>query len=298
MENNFDKVLILYNSVPYFESCFQARNIPVARTFRKISIPLKLIRKINALLKLPRDYWFGEWKKKLLSIDTIIVFSPIERDILQYIKKENEKIRIIYWYWNPILRSGKPSKEIYNLSEIWSFDPNDCKKYDLKYNTTFYFKNIKLPKNKIEFDVSFLGINKGRRKELENIEGVLNKNGLKTYFHIVPDKHESDESGPQPISYPKYLELLSKSKAILDINPIGQSGQTLRPMESIFLTKKLITNDGTITSCDFYKPENIFVLGQDDEKDLNQFINSPYEEVDEAIVARYDVKNWLRRFNL
>lgn len=298
MENNFDKVLILYNSVPYFELCFKAQNISVARTFKNVSLPLRIIRKISTLLKLPCDYWFGEWKEKLSSIDAMIVFSPIEKDILKYIKKENKKIRIIYWHWNPIVRSGKPPKEIYNLSEIWSFDPGDCEKYSFLPNTTFYFKNIRLPKNDIDFDVSFLGVNKGRRKELKNIEELLNRNQLKTYFHIVPDKHESDKSGPQPISYPEYLELLSKSRAILDINPIGQSGQTLRPMESIFLKRKLITNDFAITSCDFYKKENIFVLGLDDEKDLNQFINSPYKEVDDAIVARYDVKNWLKRFNL
>ena len=75
--------------------------------------------------------------------------------------------------------------------------------------------------------------------------------------------------------------MLSQSNCILDYNQEGQVGLTLRPMEALFLEKKLITNNKDIKNYDFYNPSNIFILGENNIEDIKEFINKPYEKVEQ-----------------
>jgi hypothetical protein len=168
----------------------------------------------------------------------------------------------------------------------------------LKFNTTFYFKTILLPKSTTEFDVIFIGNDKGRIDFLQNLQSKLNKFGVKGYYYIIPDKQQDEKKRYKQIPYSDYLQILSKTKVLIDVIPIGQSGLTLRAMESIFFKKKLITNDNSIINQDFYRNENIFIISQDNEDELINFINSPYLELGDEIVERYEVCNWIKRFNI
>ncbi|HCF38843.1 MAG TPA: hypothetical protein DER56_07285 [Thermosipho africanus] len=92
------------------------------------------------------------------------------------------------------------------------------------------------------------------------------------------------------------LTKIGKSKAILDILSNPNDGLSLRPMESMFHRKKLITNSLLISNYDFYRSQNIFILGEDDLNKLPEFLNSPYEDIDEELIKKYDFKSWLSRF--
>src|SRR5690606_7174788 len=122
----------------------------------------------------------------------------------------------------------------------------------------------------------------------------------KVYLHVSPTKRIDllfDKKNLKPaIGYKKVLEGVSKSRALLDIIEVTDSGQSQRVMESIFLEKKLVTNSELIENYDFYNPQNIFLLGKDDIDDLPEFLNSSYKKIDESIVESYDVRNWVKRF--
>ena len=76
----------------------------------------------------------------------------------------------------------------------------------------------------------------------------------------------------------------------------GQEGLTLRVLEALFYSKKLITNNKNIKKYDFYNPNNIFIWGVDDEKNLLNFINSDYITIEENILNRYSYDSWINRF--
>ncbi|MEO9003593.1 MAG: hypothetical protein ABI288_02600 [Ginsengibacter sp.] len=229
---------------------------------------------------------------------TVIVFADLHPEVLKYIKKVNKNVRIIYWYWDPVFRLGPPKKWIYKIAEMWSFDPDNCLKYGFKFNRTFYFRNIHLRKTATEYDVVFVGNDKGRIEYLQTLQNVFSKLRINGYYHIIPEKQNRDKIQYQEIPYVDYLNLIAKSKALIDVKPLGQSGLTIRVMESIFFKKKLITNDNSIINQDFYCSDNIFIQGMDREDQLIEFINSPYIELEAKIVERYDVKSWLERFNI
>ena len=67
-------------------------------------------------------------------------------------------------------------------------------------------------------------------------------------------------------------------------------------MESIFLKKKLITNNKNVKNFKFYNKNNIFIIGIDKWENLEEFLNKKYHDIDRKILEKYDFKNWLDRF--
>lgn len=51
-----------------------------------------------------------------------------------------------------------------------------------------------------------------------------------------------------------------------------------------------------IANYDFYRKENVFIIGKDDYKDLPKFLNTPYKKIPKKIVDYYDYHNWIKRF--
>ena len=123
---------------------------------------------------------------------------------------------------------------------------------------------------------------------------------LESKFHITPVRKKAkgyEKWYKNRMPYNEVLQYIEKSKAILDYVSDNQSGLTLRPLEAMFFRKKLITNDISIINRDFYKKENIFILGKDDISDLVDFLNNDYVKIDQKILDRYDFINWIERFN-
>lgn len=294
---NKDRTLIIYDSVKHFVPFIKSKGVKCFPSFRTVTKLEKIFRKISFKSGINKKEWYGEWKNHLSEVDCIIVFATNRYDYIHHIAKNNPEIRIIVWYWNPIFRCFNPDALRRENIEYWSFDREDCKKFNLQYNSTFYFDNISISKNELQKDVLFVGADKGRKNALNELEKILNNKNVSTNFHIVPDNNTSNPDEIKPIDYSDYLHLISSCKVILDYIQIGQAGLTLRPMESIFFKKKLITNDINILNEDFYNSDNIFVLDHDNIDRIVDFINAPYVNIDENIVSQYDFMKWLKRFD-
>lgn len=295
------KKLIIYNSVDYFVPYIQKEGVDVFQIYRKIPFLLKIIRKIIFKFNLPfKRIWFSEWIDRMDNYSEIIFFSTSPIQGLEFIRKKYPNIKIIFWYWNPVKISLHPDNVLKLGATPWAFDKADSIKYAINHNSTFYFKDLKLEEHEIDNDFLFVGLDKGRRAILEKLESDLKRKSLRTNFYIVDSNASSKNyTGNFPyISYSEYLIKLSKSRVIVDIMQEGQTGLTLRPMESIFFNKKIITDNLSIENADFYRPENVFILGKDDIDNIEEFINSPYRNIDHDILDSYDFKNWMSRFSL
>ena len=237
---------------------------------------------------------YGSWIFKLHKKKAIIIFETMySTKIGKFIKRVNPKCKVILFYWNTIAdRTRKSYLKDPNIDEFYTFDKMDAKKYGIKYNSQFYSNEIELPKNDIKYDVFFIGRDKGRKNELLSLEKKLSKLGLKTKFIIVSDERNF-------ISYQEYLNILSQSRVILDYVTSYQTGLSLRCMESIFFSKKIITNNPYIKDYDFYDKDNIFILNKRSNiKQLNKFINGEFKSIDKDIIDEYDYLSWIERFNV
>jgi hypothetical protein len=206
---------------------------------------------------------------------------------------------MVFWYWNPVRNSIPPSEVSGYINEMWSYSPDDCKKYDLKYNSQFYFSSIALTKTEMLYDVFFLGRDKGRLTELLELKQKFESLNLNVKFHIAPNQRQylkKERSYQKLISYDSALKEMARSRSILDILGDPNDGLSLRALESLFHKRKLITNCTAIVNYDFYDSQNIFILGKDDISYLPEFLESSFKNIDPDIVSSYEFKNWINRF--
>lgn len=302
-----EKILILFPEKNHFYFReIKKRNINIEETYTNLNnhFWLRIIRKLWMKLNIPFKFiWYGKWKKiDFCKFNEIILFNTLhDRDILRFIKKKNPSCRIIVWNWDPIISIGSSIlNDDTKKYEVWSFDYDDCKKYNLFYNSQFYFKvdNIK---NKPEYDVFFIGIDKGRYKTILKLEDEFAKRNVTTKILIVKNRYHYYGKKQkfllnEGIPYDEVIDYIKKSKAVLEINQEDQSGLTIRALECLFYEKKLITNNKNIKNEKFYSAENIFILGEDNLQKLDIFLRKPYFKVNPEIVEYFDFKKWIDRF--
>ena len=233
----------------------------------------------------------GSWKSKIKNTKVAIIFDTMyEEKVSSYIKKKNPNCKTILYFWN-IINDEKRLNILKdpNIDEFWTFDKEEAKKYNMKYNSQFYTDKITLKDKSITNDIFFLGRDKNRKKYIDGLKDIFDKNNIKSNIIFLTNEYKF-------IPYETYLDYLSESKAVLDVNVEGQSGLSLRCMESLFFHKKLITNNKNIKKYDFYNKNNIFILEEDDYSKLNSFINSKYVDIDKKIIKKYDIESWISVF--
>lgn len=276
------------------------RGIQAESIMKDHSSIIQVVRKIHTKLKFPfQSIWYKPWKKALDYYDTVIIHDAYYTiETARYIKQVNPNIRVIIWYWNPVNKSV-PVEMFQKLEcEIWSFDEADCQRYNLNYNTQYYSTGL-IAKNKtIKTDIFFVGADKGRLTTILELERKMKQLNITTNFHVTEGGKLSNNNYDykERLSYEEIVENISQSKCVLDFVSDGQTGLTLRPLEALFFSKKLITNDKSIKERNFYHQNNIFILGIDDIEQLPSFIESDYFEIDRSILLSYDLEQWFSRF--
>lgn len=316
-----EKVLIItivnYGFIPfskennvYIESLYKRNNL----NFLKRILHKLFFSKSNVLLAFPMflqkiifKIVFSNWFKLLRKVDTIIIFDG-EKDaqILKMVHKLYPSKRLLVWYWNSI-GEGIVSPNSFNrkYTELWSFDPQNCKDYNLKYNVQFYprenaINNANLPN---DIDLLYVGADKTQQRIniLEEVKRICLKEGIKFFFYLVKQSKDNIKTSiayRSFLKYPQVIQLISKSTAILDITKDNQSGLTLRPLEALFFDKKLITNNEDIIYHKLYKlnSANIYILNKE-KKSLKEFMESPLSKANTAYLKKYySFDTWLSNF--
>lgn len=252
----------------------------------------RAIRKIHLQSPLPfKSIWYDDWKYNVEKYDTVITADTGNTfAVIKDLKKHYPELRIINWYRNPVSKAAPIITNANDYCEVWSFDKSDCIKYGLQYNPQFCVKCVIQPNNSIaKTDAFFIGGNKGRLEQLLNLETKLQQEGQVTDFKIV-----GYNSGR--LTYREVIERIINTKIIVDIQSVGQEGLTLRPIEALLYEKKLITNNINVRTYNFYNSNNIFILNEDSEEKLNQFLKTPYQKMPISIVKEYQIPGWINKF--
>lgn len=252
---------------------------------------IRALRRIWIKCKFPmQSIWYGKWKEELNEYNTIILHaSSLVLDIPKWIHKKYPDMRIIMWYWNRVYEGTIPDKISDLQVECWSFDFDDCKKYDMKNNVQYYCMPEKMSGEQEKKDIYFVGLDVGRREQIEKIREVAEKQNLSCDFHIIKNKTYA-------IPYREIQRDILKCKAILEINREGQSGYTLRVMESLFFDKKLITNNEAVLQAPFYKKSNIYIIKDEKLEGLKEFLEVPYDKSVSIYKEDYTMEAWFLNF--
>lgn len=251
-------LVLLANEIDSLNYTVDSNVADTAVIYPSINLLWRGIRRLYHISGLPKFCIFWSLKKEeIQKYDSIIIFECMyPMDIIEYIRKINKKCRIIYWFWGsivdkkntPLYPSKKYTKQLlknrqkYNY-ELWSFDRSDCCKYNLQYNNQMGVKFNYCEKNKATTDVFFMGQDKNRIEQINELAGLFDKLGISFDFRIIPTprkKYSKDEKylwKKSLLPYQKMIKEELNSKCLLELVQQGQGDITWRALEAFF-TKK------------------------------------------------------------
>lgn len=284
----------------------------------KRSIFFKILREFSKRFKssfihkyfnsIVRDYYMKHILNFTEKIDYFFVIAGREfsKEFIQDLKKKNPGIVCIIFLWDK-LEYTTLRNSIEEFDYVFSFDPEDCKKYNFIFRPSFTYisPNNIVEYNERKYDFSYIGAlrDEYRYQIVSNIFDVLGNLKKKIYIHLFKSKKEKISFYYEPtlvkdykIAYQENLNVIKNSKVILDI-PFGkQKGVTLRVSESLQLEVKLITTNEDIKKYDFYNPKNIKVV-QNLEDILRiepDFFEEQYVKISPEIVEKYTVEGFIK----
>ena len=245
----------------------------------------------NFFERLLRELWFRVrflpnriWYNKDLLPTTpkyILVSDPlITVDYLEWLHIKFPNAQLNFAYGNMVGKAThlKPH-QIPSYYRVWTYDKYDSDKYGIRLSkTSVYYHSFVKPKENAEYDVVYVGADKGRGDFLLQLESKLNEMGMRTKFVIVKDgKFARGKSYYQKrLTYDEITSLIVKSKAILNVALENQQGITVRDMESLFFDVKLLTTNNNIKNTDIYNTNNVYIIEDLSLKCLQQFMSLPH----------------------
>ena len=252
------------------------------RYYPTLSFIQKVSKKIFKNEKLIVENYFKELLKNLKDeYDYVLVIKGDKiPDFFYKAIRKKYKCPFILYQWDSIKRVDNFDNTKKYFDRILTFDRLDSIKYGYEFRPLFY-KDIFLSndENQKENDLFFSGYLHSDRYEIV-------KNILKSYKNIRFKYHlfshwphffneqfnRFKKSKPfynknlisfKSISELQNKELMSKSKAVLDIHHPEQSGLTIRTIESLAMGNKIITTNEDIKNYEFYNTKNILIINRD-----------------------------------
>jgi len=194
-------------------------------------------------------------------------------------------------------RCPKIKRVLHCFDDVFSFEKEDCANFNLKFASNWIYNSENATnENQFEYDVFNISSIDKRLPILKRIAANLASQNSKFKF-IIYDKKQKDNDenityirSHMPLS--EVNDYISRSKVLLDINRLGQSGLTFRVFESLGLEKKLITTNTDIKNYDFYNPNNILIIDEKNPIIPMEFFENEYEKIPDSILEKYTLKGW------
>lgn len=246
-----------------------------------------------------QKYLEDQIKKEILSCppsNYILVIRPdkLKGETLLFLKEHTKQL--ISYYFDAIVNIPKMKERLPYFDKVYSYEKEDVEKYDLGFITNFipvdhYIKN---KENNIVFNISSYD---ERFPVIEAVARQLNeqnhpynilirqRKGLKSkYVKMLRDY--------LPLSETK--KMIEQAGILLDIQKCDQKGLSFRVFEALGAGKKLITTNSAVVDYDFFNPDNICVINKKKPVISKEFLNKPYVDIPESIVAKYRRRAWIK----
>lgn len=264
---------------------------------------LDRIKRILRLYKDESKTYYQDCIRNLKNenFDTILVFGGgVKVDIIRLLKQRYGSARFILYLSADMRNYGFDKSYLDLFDKVLTYSLNDANEHSLIYRPWFYSEGI--PNEKI-YDIAFIGSIHASRFNILN--SIKSNKEISTFYYIYTDflsylktvwRWWKFGKGIQfkGLPYINYIQVLSQSKAILDIPTEGQTNITTRPIESLATRTKVITTNKHISNYDFYNEDNIYIVNEIiDFTALKEWLAKPYRTIEGDIIDNYSLKNWV-----
>lgn len=267
--------------------------------YKDHNLVLRLFREVWFRMGLTKEIWFNPAIKAIENKNIVINDPLITSELVSYVVKNHPDKNIFLAYENKASMTIRPDSIKEDSVIKVTYDKDDSNKYNMHYIPGGYQDIYKLRDiTRDKYDVVYVGRDKGRGDKVLELEHQFNELGLKTYFHICGDRkwvNKHKRYYKRVLDYTEYLDVISRSKAILNIMPEGQKALTMRDFEVVFNEIKGITNNSWIKQFDLYDPTRFFILGEDKIEDLPFFISTPFKKIADYQLEKYTENYYLKK---
>ena len=296
LEKKYDKVFYKYD-VPYGDFFFVAKrlfpvivdllwchyeksitNLIESESIKELFIikgeflPERILKKWSEIpgLKLIQYQWdsvFNNPNALIISKYTCRNFTFDSKDADNY---SNFQYLPLFYYWGDIINNSFKSINRIDILFIGSFSRDRIEKllimrdFCKKYNLTFYH----------HIYISFRSYIK------------LLFSGVYTPINLVSFRK---------LDHCRYYYLLHNSRLVLDVPNKNQIGASMRTIESLSLSKKLITTNKNVIYENFYQPDN-FCLWPCNDAEVLRCLNGKFNN--ESANEIYELDAWLEKILL
>ncbi len=242
---------------------------------------------------------------------SVLIFGIENIKDLKIIRKHLRTRNVSVFTWNPVIDHSQNHllrrvhiRLLKSLGfRVLTFDPGDAQRYQLPLVNQVYRRVDEYIKPAVpDFDIYFLGKNKGRFQALGDLGERLMEQGIRTHFLMVGESGVDYPERPavnilrQEVTYLENIATINRSRCLLELTQANQAGLTIRCMEAMFFGKKLITSNPLVKKLPFYHPDAFFVLGQDDLSGIGDFLDADTPVIADAELQRYEFPCWIRQF--
>lgn len=265
----------------------------IKSNFLRMLCKIHFSERMNRFFQLPlKNIWYRFFHKftGIIQDDSVFLFydwNKLSYDdgYHRYLKSKYKNCKLVFIFTNIVNKSCAYKNGYFNKLKsefdlVITYDHQDAIKHSLFLHSYMYSKILDDDSNnKIDLDVFFIGHAKERLGLIHSIYRKLTDQGFKCLFYItgVEDHNKLDEKRiiyNKTIPYREALNIMIKSKCILEVMQEGASTFTLRTQEAILYNKKLITNNKNIRKESFYDEKNILIIDKDIEHLDFSFLNS------------------------
>ncbi len=236
------------------------------------------------------------------TFDIILIIRPDLFSVKTLIELKSKTKIFKTYFFDGIHRYPKKKKLIPLFDEIYSFEPSDCKEFGFKFITNFIYELETPINNDVTFKYSVFNITSFDRKRFATLLKIAKllkeqKNVFKIIVKTTKKIPTTDliEIIKNPIPLDEVKQHLKNAKCMLDLGVIDKHrGLTFRVFEALGYQKKIITNNSEIAIYDFYNPQNILIIDEQQISIPNDFLNSPYVPIPYNIIQKYTLNNWVK----
>ncbi|WP_455058325.1 hypothetical protein [Jutongia sp.] len=251
-------------------------------------------------------------KEKNNKFDVIlIVFGAgfMNGEHIEKLRRNFPDTKIVYYAWDSVSNFPVIKSLSKHADEAFSFDKDDCKKYNINFLPLFYVKkDVYTETVEYKWDVStVMSFYNKKSQGLLLIMDVIPKNISKYLFIRLRNKSYSVymrivnrvafEKLKKYLTFnsltrEECLSVFKNSKAIMDCPVPNQNGLTMRTFEALALNRKLITTNINVKEYDFYCSDNIFVVDENTKEIPLEFFETPFNKT-YSISEKYALSNFV-----
>lgn len=235
----------------------------------------------------------------------IVKASLLSNDFCKWLRYEFPQAKIVQYLWDNISTDTSAATTLQLFDENFSFSPEDCLDFGMKFRPFFY--NPIPVSYKKDIDIACIAsFSQDRAILLENIltkNNYLQKN-RELYWHIKGSpplffKYRKYINLIKPylqnssVSYGEMLKILGHSKAQLDIPNPKQVGLTTRSFEALWTKTKIITTNHHIKNYDFFNESNVLVIDRTNSSIDRDWLDAPYVDLPETILTKYSLQSFV-----